>query len=168
MKEEKVKKVVNRDLLSRDEKDLFITAQKESDILKERLFELHMLYSLSKSFNLTSQLDVFFDNTMNLLKDLVGINYFCLLLLDEESGELKTKICEAGNLAVKDANDFKCNIGEGIPGIVALKGIPMIIKNVNKEKRIICHEEIKKVVGASMSVPTQIKRWQGYRCLKSP
>ena len=59
-----------------NEYDLFISAQKESDALKERLFELYILYSLSRNLNVSLQLNELFHNTINVLKGFLKIEDF--------------------------------------------------------------------------------------------
>src|SRR3989338_9423051 len=98
-----------------DDSHLFISAQKESESLKERFFELYLLYTLSKNLNLSLQLNSLFDKTISLLKDSLKIDEFCFMLINEECNELK--IWKANDVTYEAAKDVTFKIGEGVSGI---------------------------------------------------
>jgi diguanylate cyclase (GGDEF)-like protein len=139
---------------SGDDKQLFLIAQKESEALKERMFELYILYRLSKNLNLSMQLDDFFDNSFSFLKDSLNIGDFCLMLLDEETKELR--MWKADGACCEDIKDVTFRIGEGISGIVAQTGESMLIQNVHADERFLHYKGARTDIGSFMSIPLKI------------
>jgi len=137
-----------------DDSDLFISAQKESESLKERFFELYLLYTLSKNLNLSLQLNSLFDKTINLLKDSLKIDDFCFMLIDEECNELK--IWKANNVTYEAAKDITFKIGEGISGIVAQTGESILIQDVSKDERFLYYKGKLPDIGSFMSIPLRL------------
>ncbi|MBI3583701.1 MAG: sensor domain-containing diguanylate cyclase, partial [Nitrospinae bacterium] len=134
--------------------DLFISAQKESESLKERFFELYLLYTLSKNLNLSLQLNSLFDKTINLLKDSLKIDEFCFMLIDEECNELK--IWKANDVTYEAAKDVTFKIGEGVSGIVAQTGESILIQDVSKDERFLYYKGKLPDIGSFMSIPLRL------------
>ena len=99
-------------LKSGNDYHLFVSAQEESEALKERFFELYILYTLSKNFNLSLQLSDLFGKTISFLKDSLKIDDFCFMLIDEKCNELK--IWNANDVTYEAAKDVTFKLGEGI------------------------------------------------------
>jgi len=137
-----------------DDSDLFISAQKESESLKERFFELYLLYTLSKNLNLSLQLNSLFDKTINLLKDSLKIEDFCFMLIDEECNELK--IWKANGNTYEAAKDVTFKIGEGVSGIVAQTGESILIQDVSKDERFLYYKGKLSDIGSFMSIPLRL------------
>ena len=137
-----------------DDSHLFISAQKESESLKERFFELYLLYTLSKNLNLSLQLNSLFDKTINLLKDSLKIDEFCFMLIDEECNELK--IWKANDVTYEAAKDVTFKIGEGVSGIVAQTGESILIQDVSKDERFLYYKGKLPDIGSFMSIPLRL------------
>ncbi len=137
-----------------EEHHLFISAQRESESLKERFFELYLLYTLSKNLNLSIQLNSLFDNTINLLKESLKIEDFCFMMIDEECNELK--IWKANNNTYDAAKNVTFKIGEGISGIAAQSGEPILIQDVSKDERFLYYKGAIPNIGSFMSIPLKI------------
>ena len=130
-------------------------AEKEMEALKERLFELYMLYTLSKDLNMAAQVDEFFDKTVNFLNDSLKIEEFCFMLLDEECNNLK--VWKANSDTYEAIKDVTFKIGEGISGIVVKSGEPILIDDVSKDTRFLHYKGGKTDIGSFMSIPLKVK-----------
>lgn len=139
---------------SGDDHDLFLIAQKESEALKERMFELYILYRLSKNLNLSIQLDDFFDSSFSFLKDSLKIGDFCLMLIDEETKELK--MWKSESACCENMKDVTFKIGEGISGIVAETGESMLIQDVHTDDRFLHYKGARTDIGSFMSIPLKL------------
>lgn len=136
------------------EYDLFASAQKESEALKERLFELYLLYSLSKNLNVSLQLNELFHNTINVLKESLRIEDFCFMLVDDECNELK--MWQADENSFGEAKDITFKIGEGISGLVVKTGEPMLIPDAGKDPRFLFYKGRKPDIGSFLSIPLKV------------
>ena len=130
---------------------LFIDAQKEGEELKERLFELYLLYTLSKNLNLSIQLNGLFEKVIKLLKDSLKIEDFCLMLMDEELNELK--VWKANEITYDTIKDITFKMGEGVSGIAAQTGEPILIQDVSKDDRFLYYRGKLPNIGSFMSIP---------------
>ncbi len=133
------------------EYDLFVSAQNEGESLKERLFELYILYSLSKNLNVSLQLNDLFLSTINILKESLRIEEFCFMLIDEECRELKMWKTEESSF--EDANDVTFKMGEGISGLVAMTGEPVLVPDTGKDPRFLFYKGQKPDIGSFLSIP---------------
>lgn len=130
---------------------LFIDAQKEGEELKERLFELYLLYTLSKNLNLSIQLNGLFEKVIKLLKDSLKIEDFCLMLMDEELNKLK--VWKANEITYDTIKDITFKMGEGVSGIAAQTGEPILIQDVSKDDRFLYYRGKLPNIGSFMSIP---------------
>ena len=147
--------MTNREnLKSGDDHQLFIFAQKECELLKEKLFELYILYSLTKNLNIDLQLEDLFSKTINLLKDFLKIEDFCFMLLDEKCNELR--MWKASSDIYESAKDVTFKAGEGISGIVFQTGEPILINNVNNAKGFLYYKWKIPDIGSFLSLPLKL------------
>lgn len=145
---------ISKNTDANDDYHSLISAKKENEILKEKLFELYMLYNLSKNLNLSTQMDEFFDKSILFFKDLLNIEDFCLMLIDDESKELK--IIKADENTFELVKDITFKIDEGISGIVVRTGESMVIQDVSKEERFLYYKGKKSDIGSCMSLPLKL------------
>ena len=136
------------------EYDLFVSAQKEGESLKERLFELYILYSLSKNLNVSLQLNDLFLSTINILKESLRIEEFCFMLIDEECCELK--VWNTDESGFEEANDVTFKMGEGISGLVAMTGESILVPDTGKEPRFLFYKGKKSDIGSFLSIPLKL------------
>ena len=147
--------MINRESLKfGDDHQLFIAAQKECESLKEKFFELYVLYALSKNLNLSLEQEELFGKTINLLKELLKIEDFCFMLLDEKCNELK--MWKASNDTYERAKDVTFKAGEGISGIVFQTGEPILISNVSNEDRFLYYKGKIPDIGSFLSLPLKL------------
>ncbi|MDH4216495.1 MAG: hypothetical protein OEV23_06320, partial [Gallionella sp.] len=88
--------------------------------LEEKILELYTLYSISKTLSLSHQLDDLFNGTMEMLGTTLGIDEYCLMLLQGE--ELVVKVAHGLNREALKKVSFR--LDEGISGKVARSGKP--------------------------------------------
>ena len=119
--------------------------------LTERLLEITALYGLNKRLNLATNIDEALGETEMLLKKYLGIEDFCIFLLDD-SGETLV-LSQANDATLVAAHDVTFKIGEGICGHVAKKGKPILVQDVGKEKRFLYYKGRRKNIGSFLSIP---------------
>ena len=119
--------------------------------LTERLLEITALYGLNKRLNLATNIDEALGDTEVLLKEYLGIDDFCIYLMDD-AGE-KLVLSQANDATMTAAHDVTFKIGEGISGLVAKKGKPVLVQDVSKEKRFLYYKGKRKNIGSFMSIP---------------
>lgn len=116
--------------------------------LEERILELYTLYSISKTLNLSSQLDELFKETMKILGDVLGIDEYCVMLMRD--GELAMKVTHG---FVEDVKDVRFRLNEGVSGRVAATGEAVLINDVSRDKDFLYYKGAKKDIGSFISVP---------------
>ena len=119
--------------------------------LTERLLEITALYGLNKSLNLTTHIDEALDETEKLLKKYLGIDDFCILLIDDDGETMSVSQASKSTLAAASGVTFK--IGEGISGMVAKSGKTVLVRDVRKEKRFLYYKGARKNIGSFLSIP---------------
>lgn len=131
--------------------NLFLSAQRESESLKERLFELYLLYTTSRTCSISLQTDALFQNIAALLKNTLKVEEFCLMLENQETGLFE--VWAADELVLKAAGEFSFRPGEGISGLVAETGEPILVQDVSREKRFLHYKGMLPNIGSFLSIP---------------
>lgn len=125
------------------------------DNLSQKLTEISALLEISKIMILTTDLDDLLNFIMDSSINLLHADSGSLMLIDEKSATLKIKIIK-GMKSGFDKESFSVNIGEGISGLVASEGNPMIVHKgdplLEGKKKI-----YKGDVFSCISVPLKIK-----------
>ena len=119
--------------------------------LTDRLLEITALYGLNKKLNLATDIDEALDKTEKLLKQYLGIDDFSILLLDEGGETLS--LSKANHATLAAAYDVTFKIGEGICGMVAKTGKPVLVQDVSKEKRFLYYKGTRTNIGSFLSIP---------------
>lgn len=138
-----------------DDSRLYNYIQKESEALKERLFELYVLYTLNKNLNLSLQLEELFHKTGNFLIDSLKLEGFCFMLLDEKYDELK--LWKANDSTYEHVKTITFKMGEGVSGIVAQTGKSILIQDVSKDERFLYYKGKVTNIGSFLSIPLKLK-----------
>ncbi|MBI2471518.1 MAG: GGDEF domain-containing protein [Planctomycetes bacterium] len=144
-------KTIDNDLL------LFST-QKELGELKERFFEFYVLYRLSKTLNFCLHAEELFNKITALINDILMIEDFCIMLVDEKSGELK--IWKTNSKIYEEVKDVSFRIGEGITGIVFQSGEPILLNDVSKDERFLYYKGRISAIGSFLSAPLKLDNGQ--------
>lgn len=144
----------NQDSLNLDDYLSILSAQKGCDSVKEKFFELYVLYALNNDLDFSVQMDELFSKTINHLKNYLKIEDFCFMLLDEDCKELK--MWKASSEIYKHAKDVTFKAGEGISGLVFQSGEAMLVNNAREEKRFLYYKGKMPDIGSFLSVPLKL------------
>lgn len=117
--------------------------------LEEKILELYTLYSISKTLALSHQLDDLFNGTMEMMGETLGIDEYCLMLLQGE--EMVVKVAHGPDR--EEIKKVSFRLDEGVSGKVARSGKPVLIQDVSKEKDFLYYKGLKKNIGSFMSIP---------------
>lgn len=131
------------------------SAKQQIEGLSERLFEIVAMYNLSKSLSVSLEMDGILVEAEKFMKHSIGLDDFSVLLLDEK-GETLT-MWTANSASKKKIKNVSLKMGEGISGLVAKTGNPILVKDVNKESRYLHHKGKKTGTGSFYSVPLKNK-----------
>lgn len=131
--------------------NLFLNAQRESESLKERLLELYLLYTTSRTCGVALHTGALFNSIVDLLKNTLKVEEFCLLLRDPESDLFE--VWTADDRVMAAAGDVCFRVGEGISGLVAERGEAILIQDVSREPRFLNYKGTMPDIGAFLSVP---------------
>ncbi len=101
--------------------------------LRRRLRELRVFNEIGKTLTSTLDLKEVLEIIMQKISALLQPKNWSLLLTDEESNDLIFEIV-VGEASEKD-RDHRIKIGEGIAGLVAQTGEPLLIPNTAKDSR---------------------------------
>ena len=144
--------------LTKNEIDLFSTFANQVSVIienarlqeqnKRKIEQLLSLQKISKkttsTLSLKKLLNIIVANTLKITK----ASTCSVLLLDGDDNCLK--IVSQKGYRKADADTFKLKVGEGIVGWVARHGIPLLVKNVDKEPRYV---ELVKGIKSELAVP---------------
>lgn len=117
--------------------------------LEEKILELYTLYNISKTLALSHQLDDLFNGTMEILGETLGIDEYCLMLL--QGDELVIKVAHGLDLEAIKKVSFR--LGEGVSGKVAKSGKAILIQDVGNNKDFMNYKGLCKDIGSFMSIP---------------
>lgn len=100
---------------------------------QRRAAEMVLINDVARTLSSTLQLDEVLTRIMEQVEALLNVEAGSLLLTDQATGELVFQIA-LGDKA-DEVKPFRIPKGEGIAGEVALTGTPLMIANVNQDKR---------------------------------
>ena len=93
------------------------------------------LNTVLKSINLSTTIKDLFPVSLNKTLDFLSAERGSILLLDLTNDELILKIARGQEENLNRLGNIKQKIGEGISGMVAQERKPLLVKNINKDKR---------------------------------
>jgi diguanylate cyclase (GGDEF)-like protein len=127
----------------------------ENRVLREKVEELRTFWTLSKILSSTLNMEEVFRLALHLIGRSLQVDAYALLLLDDTTGRLTIRA--AFGLPEERAHALSLALGEGISGLVAETGHPMLVADVSAESRFI-ERSCFPAHGAFLCVPLQIKR----------
>jgi diguanylate cyclase (GGDEF)-like protein len=130
------------------------TLESENRSLHEKVEELRTFWTLSKTLSTTLNVDELFQLALHLIGRSLQVDAYALLILDESSNRLAVKA--AFGLAEERVQGFSLALGEGISGVVAETGRPMLVPDVGGDARFV-EESCFPTHGAFVCVPLQLK-----------
>jgi len=143
-------------VLERIEKLLDQTRELETEnrSLREKVDELRTFWMLSRTLSATLNMEELLRLALHLIGRSLRVDAYSLLLLDEESNRLVIK--GAFGLPEECAKVYSLGIGEGISGLVAQSGQPMVVPDVTADARY-AEQGCFPAQGSFLCVPLQIK-----------
>lgn len=111
--------------------------------IKQVKKELAFFINVGKLLTSTLELNKVIEIIMGNVQKLVSVEAWSLLLIDDKMDEIFYAATK-GSFIPGELNDVRLKIGEGIAGIAAERGKPLIVRNVLKDKRCSkCFRDIK-------------------------
>jgi len=120
-----VLRVFGQEARSPDHKHLVEDVSTFNRELEQRVKELGTLLGIGRSVNALLDLDAVLNRVTEAAVFVTGAEEGYLLLLDEESGELKLRAAQ--NLGEKQAQGFSLRVEDSIAGMVIQSGKPMLL-----------------------------------------
>ena len=125
-------------------KDLKQENKKLKATLKQVKKELAFFINVGKLLTSTLELNKVTEIIVANVQKIVSVEAWSLLLTDDKMGELYCAVTK-GSYLPGELKDVRLKIGEGIAGIAAERGKPVIVRDVLKDKR--CSKYFKDVKG---------------------
>jgi len=113
--------------------DLLKALAERNAKLQHKLTELNSLYQSSKLMTSIQELDQLLNGIVRLASRVLQAKTASLMLLDEQANELK--IMASRGLDAETIRQVRMKIGQGIAGYVAQHGRPLLVKDVEKDRR---------------------------------
>jgi diguanylate cyclase (GGDEF)-like protein len=126
----------------------------ENRTLRGKVEELRTFWSLSKTLSATLNMEELFRLALHLIGRSLSVDAYALMLVDEATSRLTIKA--SFGLPDDRAQGFTFGMGEGIAGLVAEKGQPMLVPDVTEEPRF-AERACFPLLGAFLCVPLRIK-----------
>ncbi|HET98722.1 MAG TPA: sensor domain-containing diguanylate cyclase [Desulfurivibrio alkaliphilus] len=123
----------------------------ENEFLKERLFELYLLYSTSRVCCQSLRTDKLLENFFDLLRNTMQVEEFCLMLQNPEKGCFQ--IWAGSDGVMEKAGAYTFRVGEGLAGLVAESGEAILSQDVSRETCFSDYNGMLPDIGAFLSVP---------------
>ena len=117
--------------------------------LKQVKKELAFFINVGKLLTSTLELNKVTEIIVANVQKIVSVEAWSLLLTDDKMGELYCAVTK-GSYLPGELKDVRLKIGEGIAGIAAERGKPLIVRDVLKDKR--CSKYFKDVKGLAPKV----------------
>jgi diguanylate cyclase (GGDEF)-like protein len=123
--------------------------------LNERLIELYILYQLTRQLSLSLNINELFERTMTLIQEMLHLNEYSIMLLNEETGMLEIRASKG----VKDEVITRCQArpGEGLSGKVAALSEPVLVADLTMVKEHIYYPNSGYEKGSYLGVPLLAK-----------
>ncbi len=123
--------------------------------LNKRVAELNALYQAGKSLGSTEDLNVLLNKITSLATEVIGAKAGSIMLI--QSPENALRITSAIGLDPKIIEQTKLELGKSIAGYVAQKGIPLIIEDIEKDKKFKRLSKKHYATKSLLCVPLKIK-----------
>lgn len=124
---------------------------KRDDFVRKGLSVLQALNSIASYMDSTELLNVIVKQAA----DVAGAEQGSLMLIDEERHALEVKATRGLNPAI--LNHVRINRGEGIAGEVMERGTPLLVGNIETDKRISRPNRVRYKTKSFISLPLKIK-----------
>ncbi len=119
--------------------------------LNERLIELYILYQLTRQLSLSLNLNELFERAMNLIQDVLHLDEYSIMLLNDESGLLEIRASRGLSDDIVARGRVKS--GEGLSGKVAALGKPVLVADLSTNDTYIYYPGSGKRKGSYLGIP---------------
>ncbi|MEQ8186666.1 MAG: diguanylate cyclase [Candidatus Eremiobacterota bacterium] len=136
--------------------------KQSNNLLNRRVNELTILYNVSQAVNQTDDLDELMVMIMEYILKGVNSEKGSLMLIDEESGSLVLRVYKDEYIVEQTQHPTLFKVGEGIAGIVAQTGKPVISNKGHKDPRFLLRKneradyEVKNILCVPMIINDKI------------
>lgn len=134
--------------------DLFRARMKE-EILRSRLGEITSLFDMSTSVNMQLSVDSILDIITRRLLTCLEADQSSILLLDPDT---QTLVCRAVHGVDSDfVRDAQIKLGDGVAGVVAQNGEPMVLNPDDMTRRFSAHQKAGRNITSALCIPLMVK-----------
>jgi diguanylate cyclase (GGDEF)-like protein len=127
----------------------------ENRNLRDKVEELRTFWTLSKALSATLNLDELFRQTLHLIGRSVHGDTYALMRLEEDGTRLEVKA--AFGAPEEQLRGLSLRLGEGISGLVAQTGQPVLVPDVSAEPRFLERMSLQGH-GSFICVPLRVKK----------
>lgn len=113
--------------------------------------KLKILIEITEALSKVSTKEEIFDFILASVRTIFGVDYVAILFPDEENGHLT--IVKSCGYPEGRMDDVKVMIGEGVTGRVWKTGVPIMVKNVKKEKQYLAWDD---KIKSEVAVPIKV------------
>lgn len=131
-----------------------LTLEREKRLLQEKVEELYTFWTMSRALSGILDLDELFKLALHLIGRSLKVDQYSLMLLEEDRLVVKA----AFGIPEELVRDFILRVGEGISGLVAQRGEPILVQDLSKEPRFLEYQWWTKRTGSFLSVPLLVKK----------
>jgi two-component system phosphate regulon sensor histidine kinase PhoR len=150
-----VNRAIDKRNSDRAREQLVEELQSKNRLLKRRIAEINALYRAGKSLSTTVELPELLSQIINLATTVIGAGTGSIMLLDEEHNVLR--IQAAVGVEEEVIQDTTLPLGSSIAGYVAQSGEPVIVEDIEEDRRF--HREAKSHYKSKslLCVPLKVK-----------
>lgn len=123
--------------------------------LKTHLREISMLFQLNQMMNSTLELNILFERTLGLLRDILDSSDLVLLLYNQDAEELE--VHKAIGYDKEKLSGVTFRLSEGITGLAARSRELLYIRDTSKDERYLNYKDQNSGHGAMVSSPILVK-----------
>ena len=127
----------------------------ENRSLRDKVEELRTFWALSKTLSATLNVDELFRQTLHLIGRSVHGDIYALMRLEEDGSRLEVKA--AFGASEVQLQGLSLRLGEGISGLVAQTGQPVLVPDVSAEPRFLERMSLQEH-GSFLCVPLRAKK----------
>ncbi len=119
--------------------------------LNERLIELYILYQLTRQLSVSLNLNELFERAMNLIQEVLHLDEYSIMLLNEKSGFLEIR----ASRGISDDAVAKGRVkpGEGLSGKVVALGKPVLVADLSEVGNYIYYPGSGHKKGSYLGIP---------------
>lgn len=131
-----------------------LNLEREKRLLQEKAEELYTFWTMSRALSGILNLDELFKLTLHLIGRSLRVDQYSLMLLEEDRLVVKA----AFGIPEELVQGFTLLVGEGVSGLVAQTGDPLLVPDLSQEPRFLEHQWWNRRTGSFLSVPLLVRK----------